>query len=60
MFLEAGLREEYERDMQPFGGIKKMLSDGGVYDYNLLGQGYKYSVCLSEKLKERGVFRRYH
>ena len=51
MFLKPGFEKEYEkRHAAIWPELKKMLSDGGVYDYSIYwGQGYKIFLFACQK-----------
>ena len=58
MFLKPGFEKEYEkRHAAIWPELKKMLSDGGVYDYSIYWD--KDTNILFACQKTNGVFARY-
>ena len=57
MFLKPGFEKEYEkRHAAIWPELKKMLSDGGVYDYSIyIGTRIQIFCLLVRKLKERSL-----
>ena len=55
MFLKPGFEKEYEkRHAAIWPELKKMLSDGGVYDYSIYWDK-DTNILLVRKLKERSL-----
>ena len=56
MFLKPGFEKEYEkRHAAIWPELKKMLSDGGVYDTPFIGTRIQIFCLLVRKLKERSL-----
>lgn len=56
MFLKPGFEKEYEkRHAAIWPELKKMLSDGGVYDYSIYWDKDTNILFACQKLKERSL-----